>query len=358
MSAPASICLLRLSALGDVTHVLPLAAQIASHWPSTRLVWVCGQLEARLLEGIAGVELWPYDKRGGLAAWRALRRRAVDQPFEVLLNLGVALRAGLVSLALPARRKVGYDRMRSKELHGLFISERIADRPCEHVQETILAFGTHLGLPATPPRWPFAITAADQAAAEAMLPRQAPVFLISPCSSHRLRNWSIDGYAAVARHAAQRGFAVVLTGGRSALEAEYAAAIQALAGVALTNLVGKDTLKQFLAICARAHVLLSPDSGPMHMANATGLPVIGLHAATNPRRSGPYYSLRWCVDRYDAAARRYLRRPAETLRWGTKIERPGVMMLIEPAAVIERIEALVEAGALEHRLDLRAAAAT
>ncbi|MCM2311130.1 MAG: hypothetical protein NDI84_06960, partial [Steroidobacteraceae bacterium] len=100
-----------------------------------------------------------------------------------------------------------------------------------------------------------------------------------------------------------------------------------------------------LATLARATVLLTPDSGPAHMATAVGTPVIGLYAATNPERSGPYYSRRWCVDRYDAAARGFLGKPAAELPWTTKIERPGVMGLITPADVIERLDALMAAGA-------------
>jgi heptosyltransferase I len=108
----------------------------------------------------------------------------------------------------------------------------------------------------------------------------------------------------------------------------------------LLDLTGQDTLKQLCAVLERCAALISPDSGPAHIANALGRPVLGLYAATDPRRSGPYDSLRWTIDRYDAAARSVLGRPATALRWGTKIERPGVMALIEVPAVLERLEAL------------------
>jgi heptosyltransferase I len=105
------------------------------------------------------------------------------------------------------------------------------------------------------------------------------------------------------------------------------------------DLTGKDTLKRLLGMLTRASILLTPDSGPMHMANAVGTKVLGLHAASNPQRSGPYSDRRWCVDRYDAAARKYLGKPAVAIPWGSKIEKAGVMELIETAAVIERFEA-------------------
>ena len=93
------------------------------------------------------------------------------------------------------------------------------------------------------------------------------------------------------------------------------------------DLVGKDTLKQLPALLERADLVMTPDYGPMHIANAMGAKVLGLHAASNPERSGPYSDRRYCVDRYDDAARKYLGKPASQLKWGTKIEHEGVMDL-------------------------------
>jgi heptosyltransferase I len=75
------------------------------------------------------------------------------------------------------------------------------------------------------------------------------------------------------------------------------------------------------------------------MANTVGLKVLGLHAASNPARSGPYSDRRWCVDKYDDASRKFLGKPASEIPWGTKIEKPGVMDLITVDEVIERFEA-------------------
>ena len=118
-------------------------------------------------------------------------------------------------------------------------------------------------------------------------------------------------------------------------------AICAAAGNPLVNQIGKDTLPQLLALMARSAVLLTPDSGPAHMATMVELPVIGLYAATNPQRAGPYYSRRWCVDKYDAAAQKFCGKPAGEIAWTTKIERPGVMDLIEVPEVIAKLDELM-----------------
>ena len=111
------------------------------------------------------------------------------------------------------------------------------------------------------------------------------------------------------------------------------------------DLIGKDTLKQLPALLARADLLMTPDSGPMHIANAMGTKVLGLHAASNPKRSGPYSDTRYCADRYDDAARKYLGKPASELKWGTKIEHDDVMQLITVEDGIAAFERYVADGA-------------
>jgi len=111
------------------------------------------------------------------------------------------------------------------------------------------------------------------------------------------------------------------------------------------DLVGKDTLKQLPALLERANLVMAPDSGPMHIANAMGSKVLGLHAASNPERSGPYSDRRYCVDRYDDAARRYLGKPANGLKWGTKIEFDGVMDLVTVEDAIAAFERYASQGA-------------
>ena len=144
----------------------------------------------------------------------------------------------------------------------------------------------------------------------------------------------------------------VSSAGRSQLERDASDAILAAMQAPALDLVGKDTLKQLPALLERADLLMTPDSGPMHIANAMGTRVLGLHAASNPRRSGPYSDIRFCADRYDDAARRFLGRPATSLPWTQKIERPGVMDLVTIADVTAKLDALSSAGFGRHRANL------
>jgi len=238
--------------------------------------------------------------------------------------------------------KLGFDRARARDFQWLFTNRRIAPREREHVLDSFWGFTDALGITERRLEWNLPLSEDARAYARRVIPDERPTLLISACSSHALRNWRPEYYAQVADHAAERwGMRVVLCGGRSTVERETSDRILALMRELPVDLVGRDTLPEMLALLGAATVLLTPDSGPAHMATAVGTPVIGLYAATNPARSGPYLSLRWCVNRFPEAARRYLRRAPEQLPWWIKIEEPGVMDLIDPADVIERLDALM-----------------
>jgi heptosyltransferase I len=340
------LCVLRLSALGDVCHVLPVVRTLQDAWRGLEVTWIIGRLEHRLLGHLPDVEFVVFDKKAGPAAYRELRARLAGRRYDALLHMQLAIRASLAAAQVPAMRRIGFDRTRARELQWLFTNERIAPRSREHVLDSLFGFAEALGVTRRSMRWDIPLPDSAVEHARTVIPEGERALVVSPCSSHALRNWSPEGYAAVADHAAARhGLRVLVCGGPSPLEREYGDRIAALMREPCINLVGKDTLPQLLATLARATAVLTPDSGPAHMATAVGTPVIGLYAATNPARSGPYFSREWCVDRYDAAARRFRRRPAAELPWTTKIEEPGVMGLISTGDVIERLDALLAAGA-------------
>jgi heptosyltransferase I len=339
-SPPQTVCLLRLSAIGDTCHVVPLLRALQRAWPDTRFTWVIGRIESRLLSLLPNVEFITVDKRAGLAGLRALRGQLQGRRFDALLDLQVSVRASLVAACIPARIRLGFDRARAREGQWLVTNARIAAREREHVQDSFMGFARWFGVEPGTPTWEMPLPADARAYAERLIPA-GDTLVISPCSSHRLRNWRAERYAAVANHAVeQHGLRVILTGGPAPLEREMADAILAAARVPIVDQVGKDTLPQLLALLARATVLLTPDSGPAHMATMVDTPVIGLYAATNPARSGPWRSRQWCVDAYAEAAQRFRQRDAAQLPWTEKIEEPGVMDLIATEAVTERLAAL------------------
>jgi heptosyltransferase I len=337
--APRSVCLLRLSAIGDTCHAVPLLRTLQRAWPQTRFTWIIGKVEARLMSLIEGVEFIIVDKRAGLAARRELRKQLREREFDVLLHMQLAFRASLLARHVRAPVKVGFDLARARELQWLFTNRRIAAHRREHVMDSFFGFADALGVKDRAVTWDIPLPPDAIEYAQKLIPDERPTLVISPCSSHPLRNWRADRYAAVADYAAhQHGMRVILCGGPTQLERETGAAIEAAAKVPVINQIGRDTLPQMLALLERATLLVAPDSGPAHMATMVRTPVIGLYAATNPARSGPYLSRPWCVNAYPEAARKYRGRSAERLPWTEKIEERGVMDLISVEQVTAKLD--------------------
>lgn len=337
MSAANSICLLRLSALGDVCHCIATVRAIQRRFPDARLTWIIGRGEYRLVRDLTGVEFIVYDKRGGLSALLELRRH-LRRRFDVLLHAQVSLRANMVAALVRADRRIGFDAARAREGHGLMVNERIPAVPFQHQAEDLLSFARVLGADTddfdrAPP-----IGNEDRQFARENQSESGRAVLISPCSSHSARNWSVAGYAEVADWVIEKtARPVILIGGPSEMEERTGSEIESSMRHQPVNLIGKDTLGQSLAMLERAACLVAPDSGPVHFAAALGTPVVGLYASTWSRRSGPLGSLEHCVDRFPEACRKYLGREPEQVKWGKRIEKPGVMDLVEPEAVIARL---------------------
>ncbi len=348
-TAPASVCILRLSAIGDVCHTLAVVRSLQQAWPHTRFTWIIGKLEARLLGHLPDIEFIVYDKRTGLKGYWALRQQLRQRHFDVLLHMQLSIRASALALLVNAQMKLGFDRARARELQWLFTNTRIAAQRNQHVLDGLFGFAEHFGIHTRIPQWniPLPSTALDHA--QQVIPDQQPTLVISPCSSHTLRNWRAEHYAQVGDFAVQvLGMRVLICGGPSVLEKDMGAAICTHMTQPAINLVGKDSLLQLLATLQRATVLITPDSGPAHMATTVGTPVIGLYAATNPARSGPYFSRKWCVDKYPAACETILHQSANQVPWTRKIELPGVMDLITPEDVIQKLQQVLAAKTAHH----------
>lgn len=337
------VCLLRLSSIGDTCHALAALRAFQTAWPETRFTWVIGKVEARLMTALVPeIEFITFDKRATLTEflrlWSALRGRR----FDLLLDMQLSLRASLLSRMIHSPIKLGFDRDRARELQWWFTNAQIAAATSEHVLDSFMGFAHACGIETGSPHWDLSLPEDAVEYARNVIGDDRPTLLINPCSSHRARNWSAERYAAVADHAAAtHQMRIVLVGGRSSLEAQMGDAIVRASRAAIVNQIAKDSLPQLLGLMSRSSVLLSPDSGPAHMATMVGLPVIGLYAATNPERTGPYYSRRWCVDKYDEAARKFLGSPKAQIPWTTKIEQPGVMDLIAVSEVTDKLDALL-----------------
>ena len=340
-SPPKHICIIRLSHIGDTCHTLAVIRSIQDYWPSTKITWIIGKVEVELMQNIPDINFIIFDKNKGLHAYKDIKNQLKNIHFDIALCLHASMRANPIYRLLNTPILLGFDFYRAKDWQWLFTNCRIKSKENAHIQDSMLAFTKHIGIPKSLPRWDIPIPQKDLSFAMKYTNSDQRILTISPCSTQRLRNyrnWHPMNYANITMNA-QKLFncKVILTGGNSLIEKKFGHEISRLCNGQVTNLIGKTNLRQLAAIINHSDILISPDSGPVHIANALGTPVIGLYATSNPNRTGPYNNRHLVVNAYPEAVKHFLGKKIEQIRFGKRVRSPGAMALIKTNDVLNQI---------------------
>ena len=336
LTSPKNIAFFRLSALGDVVLAIPLIRALQKQWPHCKITWITSSAVYPLLQGLDGVAFLVIKKPKSIADYLALRKLFKQYEFDVLLAAQASLRTNLIYPFINARRKIGFDNGRARDLHSFFVKEQIAPAN-EHLAAGFMGFARHLGIPRAELDWHLHVSAADQAWAKSQ--RRADKWVaINAAASKAERTWSAQNYADVIDAAvAKFGCQFVLTGGPASNEVELAAQIQALASSPVDNLVGKTKHKQIAALLGQVDCLIAPDTGPAHIAVAMHTPVIGLYAVARSGLSGPWQSPDYTVDKYPQAVAKFLGKEATDAGWHERVHHADAMDLIKVEDVMAQL---------------------
>lgn len=328
------LAVIRLSALGDVCHAMAVVQSIIKRNPSIQVTWVTSPLEANLVRLLDGVRVVVYDKKSGFSGLLALRALLSDQTFDVLLHLQWSFRASVVSRMIKAKRRIGFALSHSREKQHWFVNEYAPEPKGEHVLDSFLSIASVLGV--SEPTLPCELILPEL---DLGLPDQYVV--INPSASKEDRNWTVDGYQAVIERLLAKGIRPVVTGGPSAAEVAFAEQIVSKHVDQVINLVGKTQLNVMLAVLKGASLVVSPDTGPAHMATLVGTPVLGLYAHSNPRRTGPYRDLDKVQSVYEELIIKEYQKPVAELPWSTRVHDPKAMQHIRIEQVLTVLDTLI-----------------
>ncbi|USD60307.1 glycosyltransferase family 9 protein [Vibrio sp. SCSIO 43140] len=334
---PQSICILRLSAIGDVCNTIAAVQAIQTYWPETKITWITGKLEAKLLESVTDINIIVFDKKAGWKGYRQLWKQLNGQRFDALLHMQYAFRASIATMGIKATYKLGFDGERAQDFQGLFTNVKVPSPEKMHVLDGLMAFTESLGIPATTPSWLLQYHEDDQEWAAQYL-QEKPNLVIVPAASKGYKNWTVEGYVAVINHAKDLGWNVILAGSPAKIEVELGEKIEASFTDPIINLIGKSSLLQMLALLDQADLVIAPDTGPCHMANAMKTPVIGLYAHHNPLRTGPYNYQEYVVSVYEEAIMAETGKPSQELEWRTRVKDKSAMQRIQPQQVIDMFD--------------------
>lgn len=339
----ASICILRLSAIGDVCHAVSTVQAIQRHYPNASITWVIGKIEYQLLKDLPNIEFIIFDKSQGWSAYSNLRKALSSHQFDVLLLMQLAFRANLAAFFIPAKIKLGFSKKRSKELHSLFINKHIKHEKGFHVLDGFRDFARVIGVVDSNPQWDIPVSDSVSDWANLKLPSE-PYIVCSPAASKAERDWLPERYAEVIDYCSSKGYSVLITGSPSEREQELAKKIDALCQSRPINRVGQTNLQQLLITLKNAQLVIAPDSGPAHMAVTQSTPVIGLYAHSNPRRTGPYTSILTTADAYTPLAEIEFDQSADQLDWGLRLKGDDLMSSISSNQVIKLIDQILLSG--------------
>jgi heptosyltransferase I len=272
------IGIVMLSAIGDAVHVLPIVNALKRHDSANNITWLLQSATAALVRGHPAIDtIVEIDPRRSLAPARAL------EPFDLLIDLQVALKAGIVTAVTRARTKLGFDRARARDLNWLFTTKKIPAHPGrQHVQDQYFEFLTALGVPIEPVVWNLGPWPSDPP------PPAGRYAALAIGASDPGREWLPDRWAAVADALeAVYGLRPIIVGAGTARDRAAAAAIKTLARGRVEDALGSG-LRPLVSILAGAQLVISVDTGAVHMAVALDRPVITLMSNADPRRTGPY----------------------------------------------------------------------
>ncbi len=298
-----NILIVKLSAIGDVIHTLPSLAALRRCYPQAHITWVVEEAASDLLMDqplldrvlVSRRKRWIRDLKEGRQRGNAFREIMVflrtlrDRPYDLVIDFHGLFKSSVFVLLSRGKRKLGYDSL--QEGSGLFLNEKIPEDMTKHAVDRYLDLPRHLGCDTSTPEFPVGLREAHFKRVEALLAEKKVdtkrgFVGVSPVAYWETKLWDEAKVAALCdRIVAELGLPVVFTG-----ESDKGpiAAIRSRMRAPAASVAGQTSLRELAALYKMASLLLTTDSGPMHLAAAVGTPVVALFGPTSPERTGPY----------------------------------------------------------------------
>jgi len=284
------VCIVMMSAVGDAVHVLPVVTALKRANPAVHITWVLQPGPATLVRGHPLVdEILLFDRSAGMNGFLAIRRELAARQFDVVINLQVYFKAGFITSFTRATVKLGCDPARHRDFNGLFTTDKIPPHAGQHVQDQYFEFTDWLGVPHEPVEWGLGPWESERAwQREFYAPIERPAVPIVVATSKAEKDWAPERWAEVCDAlSSDFGLQPILVGGRSPREVHAETVIMTQAKTKPLSALGSG-LRKLVSIFDGAALVLSPDTGPLHMSVALNRPVVSLIGYSNPKRVGPY----------------------------------------------------------------------
>jgi heptosyltransferase I len=283
------ILIIKPSSLGDIIHALPCLSALRTRFPKSYLAWFVNEKWANILEDHPDLDEtipWSFHWTGLMGLFRIFRRKK----FDLAVDLQGLFRSGVISYLSGAQTRVGF--RYGREGSALFYTDKVnVPTASTHAIDRYLLVAEYLGATSQSPASRMIISKQDDRVVEDLLKARGisgsqPFVAMSPTARWRTKRWPIERFAKVADQLQDSGMPAVLVGAHGDItEIER---LRSLMKKPCISVAGEITLKQLAGLLKRARVLITNDSGPMHLAVSVGTPVVSLFGPTDPVRTGPY----------------------------------------------------------------------
>ena len=295
-----NILIVKPSSLGDIVHTFPAVRLLKQHFPEATLSWVVNDTYTELVNLCPDVEYALAFRRrrwGRPRHWPevvAFVRELRSRHFDVAVDFQGLFRSGLIARLSGARRRVGF--ATAREWATRFYTERVlTPANVRHaVDRNVFLVRSAFGIASDAVEWRLGSFADGVARAEYLLEKHGlhgrhPIVAVAPAARWASKTWPAEFFAAVVRRVADRaGEAAFWLCGSEDEKPVGRAVLAACGGFAPAMLMGESNLGTLVELLRRSDVLLTNDSGPMHLAAAVGTPTVSMFGPTDPGLTGPY----------------------------------------------------------------------
>ena len=326
-----SLLVVRLGSLGDLVHTLPAVAALRKTFPSANIDWLVDAPHRDFLSLVPVVSSLIVLKERGARGWLEVRRDLRSRQYHLAIDFQGLIKSSALAWMSGAHRVVGFDRASLREpMASLFYTEQIQVDPTAHVVRKNLQLANALGAAADGSlEFPIGRVESD-AVATFLGAASAPYALINPGAAWPNKRWPPDRFGEIARLLRDRhGLAAVVLWGPGE-EALAHAVVDASDGAA--SVAPPTGLQDLIALSRGARLMVSGDTGPLHIAAAVGVPAVALFGPTDPGRNGPWTADDVSISKYETCSCHYERRCSrEPAQWCL-----GEVTVADVAAAIDR----------------------
>ncbi len=325
-----SICILRLSSIGDITHIIPIISTLQKYMINCDITWIIGKTEYELVKNLIGINFIVMDKNKTLDSLVGMHRFSKSGPFDIVLHMQKSLRSKLVGRVIKGKINVTFNDI---------------DTDNFHVMDSFFSFLKKIDINEKVLDWQTDSMIEENYIEKINLDKSTSYVAINPFTSERINNyreWNYDNYGTIAEYLSNEYSIKTIFLGKVSKEKEVFFNEHVNANSNIINLINKTSLIEMFSVLSICKFYIGPDSGALHMANMLELPIIGLYATSNPLRTGPYSNQKYIINKYNEATLKFINKESTNLKWGERVRDKKAMKLISLSDVKSKIKEIIK----------------